>query len=253
MTTAARAVEIAAAWVGYGSVGTNFFNEWYGWGGYQPWCDAFVSHVGDAAGAGPQVGRYAWVPGHIAFFKGRGQWLGGAATPAPGDLVFFCWCGKMEGDHVGLVESAAGGTVNTIEGNVGGYPGSVLRRSYRIGASGILGYGRPAWPGGAGAAAPPQGGDVDAVARDVIAGRWGNGAERAARLTEAGHDAAAVQRRVNELLSGGGGPPAAPAVDELARQVIQGRWGNGADRVARLSAAGHDAAAVQARVNELLR
>lgn len=41
---------------------------------------------------------------------------------------------------------------------------------------------------------------VTTVAKEVLAGKWGNGAERTKRLTEAGHDAAAVQKRVNELL-----------------------------------------------------
>jgi len=47
--------------------------------------------------------------------------------------------------------------------------------------------------------------------------------------------------------------PPAPNIDEIARQVIRGNWGNGAERVRKLTAAGHDAAAVQRRVNELLR
>ncbi|MGN0362144.1 MAG: hypothetical protein ACI4ET_04815 [Bilifractor sp.] len=41
---------------------------------------------------------------------------------------------------------------------------------------------------------------VDQVAREVIAGRWGNGAIRKQKLTAAGYDANAVQKRVNELL-----------------------------------------------------
>ncbi len=41
---------------------------------------------------------------------------------------------------------------------------------------------------------------VDELAREVIAGKWGNGATRKQRLTEAGYDYAAVQKRVNELL-----------------------------------------------------
>lgn len=41
-------------------------------------------------------------------------------------------------------------------------------------------------------------------------------------------------------------------VDELAQEVIAGRWGNGADRAAALAAAGYDAAAVQAAVNAML-
>lgn len=42
---------------------------------------------------------------------------------------------------------------------------------------------------------------TDELAREVIAGRWGNGSERVSRLSEAGYDPAAVQSRVNALLS----------------------------------------------------
>ena len=45
---------------------------------------------------------------------------------------------------------------------------------------------------------------------------------------------------------------ATKSVDELAREVLAGKWGNGADRRNRLSSAGYDASAVQAKVNELL-
>ncbi len=89
---------------------------------------------------------------------------------------------------------------------------------------------------------------VDELAQEVIAGKWGSGAERKERLTAAGYDYAAVQKRVNELL-------AAPTktIDELAREVIRGLWGSGADRKKRLTAAGYDYAAVQKRVDELMR
>lgn len=42
-------------------------------------------------------------------------------------------------------------------------------------------------------------------------------------------------------------------VDELAREVIAGKWGNGTDRKNRITAAGYDYSAVQKRVNELLK
>lgn len=41
-------------------------------------------------------------------------------------------------------------------------------------------------------------------------------------------------------------------MDEIAREVIRGDWGNGADRRNRLTSAGYDYVAVQAKVNELL-
>lgn len=42
-------------------------------------------------------------------------------------------------------------------------------------------------------------------------------------------------------------------VDKLAKEVIKGLWGNGQDRKNRLTAAGYDYAAVQNKVNELLK
>lgn len=46
--------------------------------------------------------------------------------------------------------------------------------------------------------------------------------------------------------------PAKKSVDEVAREVIQGKWGNGVARKAKLTAAGYNYATVQARVNALL-
>lgn len=41
---------------------------------------------------------------------------------------------------------------------------------------------------------------VEELAKEVIAGKWGNGKERKQRLTSAGYDYKAVQSKVNELL-----------------------------------------------------
>jgi N-acetylmuramoyl-L-alanine amidase len=48
-------------------------------------------------------------------------------------------------------------------------------------------------------------------------------------------------------------PSAKKTIDELAREVIQGKWGMGTDRKSRLTKAGYDYEAVQTRVNELMR
>ena len=48
--------------------------------------------------------------------------------------------------------------------------------------------------------------------------------------------------------------PATPkqkSIDEIAREVIQGKWGVGAERKTKLTAAGYDYKAVQSKVNEL--
>ena len=61
---------------------------------------------------------------------------------------------------------------------------------------------------------------------------------------------------VNRLLENGGSEASSSSgsksVDALAREVIRGNWGNGVERKNRLTAAGHDYAAVQAKVNEIL-
>lgn len=47
--------------------------------------------------------------------------------------------------------------------------------------------------------------------------------------------------------------PAKKSVDEIAREVIRGKWGNGVDRKNRLTNAGYDYNAVQKRVNALMK
>jgi hypothetical protein len=107
------------------------------------------------------------------------------------------------------------------------------------------------------APAPSGNKSTDELAREVIAGAWGNGEDRRARLAAAGHEYAAVQERVNAIL-GGGASVSAPApsgqksIDELAREVIRGDWGNGSERKSRLAAAGYAYASVQKRVNAIL-
>ncbi len=46
--------------------------------------------------------------------------------------------------------------------------------------------------------------------------------------------------------------PVKKSIDEIAREVIQGKWGNGTDRKKRLTAAGYDYDEVQKMVNKLL-
>lgn len=92
---------------------------------------------------------------------------------------------------------------------------------------------------------------VDQLADEVLAGAWGNGTDRKNRLTAAGYDYDAVQAAVNAKL----GTPATPAkksIDEIAAEVIAGKWGNGADRKTKLEAAGYNYTEVQNAVNKKL-
>ena len=96
---------------------------------------------------------------------------------------------------------------------------------------------------------------VGTIAQEVINGQWGNGADREKRLKAAGYDPKVVQAEVNRRLGVGTTSSAqstSKSIDQLAREVIRGDWGNEPQRSQRLRAAGHDAAAVQHRVNQLL-
>ena len=111
----------------------------------------------------------------------------------------------------------------------------------KIKAAGLNGYAK------SGTSAPAKKSN-EVIADEVIAGRWGNGADRKERLEDAGYDYSAIQGIVNDRL----GAPSKKSVDEIAREVIHGDWGNGSDRKNRLAQAGYDYSEVQRRVNELL-
>lgn len=89
---------------------------------------------------------------------------------------------------------------------------------------------------------------IDEIAKEVIQGKWGAGADRKKRLTAAGYDYNTVQARVNELMK-----PKKKSLDEIAKEVIQGKWGAGNERARKLTTAGYDYTAVQKRVNEMLK
>ncbi|MCP1638620.1 hypothetical protein J2T50_000313 [Streptococcus gallinaceus] len=91
---------------------------------------------------------------------------------------------------------------------------------------------------------------IDEVAREVLNGKWGNGAERKSALESAGYSYSQVQERVNALIYGT--VPQTKSLDEVAKEVINGQWGNGQDRRNRLMGAGYNYDQVQQRVNELL-
>ena len=93
---------------------------------------------------------------------------------------------------------------------------------------------------------------INEVAKEVINGKWGNGSDRTNRLAAAGYDAKAVQNEVNRILKGNATTPS-KSINEVAKEVINGKWGNGSDRTNRLAAAGYDAKAVQNEVNRILR
>lgn len=117
-----------------------------------------------------------------------------------------------------------------------------------------------AWGYSGGAAPAPaptgtRGLTINAVAREVIAGKWGNGDDRIRRLQAAGYSYYAVRDEVNRLLGVKPAPAPAPAKKtnaQIAQEVLRGEWGNNPTRSTRLQAAGYSPTAVQAEVNRLM-
>lgn len=73
-----------------------------------------------------------------------------------------------------------------------------------------------------------------------------NAEKMLAKVKAAGFDAFITTK-------GGEAVTSTKSVDEIAKEVIQGKWGTGQDRVNRLTKAGYDYVAVQKKVNELLK
>lgn len=220
------------------------------------WCATFVSAVAIRCGLTEIIPTECGCGQMIELFRALGEWQeSDSRTPAPGDVIFYDWddtgAGDCTGwpDHVGFVESVSGGKITVIEGNKNN---AVGRRVLAVDGRYIRGYGVPRYAEESGADAAGSGAKtVAAVAKEVIAGAWGNGAERKERLTTAGYDYQAIQSQVNALLKGNEKPT--KSVAEVAKEVIAGKWGNGAERKKRLTAAGYDYQAVQDKVNRLLK
>ena len=109
--------------------------------------------------------------------------------------------------------------------------------------------------GASSAPARPAKKNINTIAQEVIKGAWGNGDDRRRRLEAAGYNYAEVQNAVNAKLGAKPNTPTrrpGPSLDDVARAVIRGDYGNGEERRRRLTAAGYNYNAVQARVNQLL-
>lgn len=93
---------------------------------------------------------------------------------------------------------------------------------------------------------------VNTLAKEVLAGKWGNGADRKSRLAKAGYDYSKVQAAVNKLVKASQ-MSEDKIINAVAHEVIIGKWGNGQERINRLKAAGYNPTIIQNKVNEILK
>lgn len=156
MTTATQVLDKARSFLGTGSAWPaskgNAITRQYGppgwglsklYGGYD-WCAVSTYVWARLAGDSTLVSASPFVVDHVARHRALGSWLGRTSTPRPGDEVMFDWEGDGKPNHVGLVETVIGDTFTTIEGNSGDV---CRRRSYKINAAVVFGFGRPSYSG----------------------------------------------------------------------------------------------------------
>jgi LysM repeat protein len=225
-------------------------------------CNVLANCVGYAYGRFNEIGGYGYCK-YLApvnaenFMDYKGSCKTGM-TPKVGACMVWEGKGNLAG-HVAIVEKVYDN--NHVYTSESGYGSSAFWNQHRYNNNGRWGCGsnysfkgfiyNPAVKDEP-APAPTPSKSVDELAQEVIAGLWGNQPERQQRLEAAGYDYYAVQARVNEILAPAPAPKPSKSVDDLAREVIRGDWGNGQERKDRLTAAGYDYSTVQARVNEML-
>lgn len=152
-----KVLDIARGEIGYHEQGDNITKyaadldrtNWYnGAKNGFPYCDVFYDWLFYKAFGDPLGREMICQPAGSAgagclysaqYYKNAGRWH--TANPQSGDQIFFSYS-PGEYSHTGIVEAVNGGQVVTIEGNT---TDMVARRSYPLGDSRIVGYGRPRW------------------------------------------------------------------------------------------------------------
>lgn len=202
--------------------GTRMLSSW-------PWCAAFVSTVSLQCGLRDIMPTECGCPGMVRLYQELGRWIeDDAYVPAPADVVFYDWQDTGYGDnvgqadHVGIVVACTDGTMTIIEGNC---DNAVKLRQIAVNARFIRGFGIPDYASKADGAEPqpepapapapeptPQPEPekpadeptvdpfITAKAKEVIAGKWGNGQARKDAL--AAWFVKSVQDEVNRLMGG---------------------------------------------------
>ena len=198
--------------------GTRMLASW-------PWCAAFVSTVSLQCDMRDIMPTECGCPSMIRLYQEIGRWIeDDAYTPSPADVVFYDWQDSGVGDnvgqsdHVGIVVACTDGMMTIIEGNC---DNAVKLRQIAVNARFIRGYGCPDYASKSDGEEPqpepaptptPQPEPekpaeettvdpfITQVAREVIAGKWGNGQARKDAL--AAWFVKAVQDEVNRLMGG---------------------------------------------------
>lgn len=200
--------------------GTRMLASW-------PWCAAFVSTVSLQCGLRDIMPTECGCPGMVRLYQEIGRWVeDDAHVPSPGDVIFYDWQDSATNyattdnvghpDHVGIVLDCDGQNMTIIEGN---NANAVNKRVLAVNARFIRGYGVPNFASKADSAEPQP--------------------EPAPEPTPQPEPEKPAEETTVD-----------PFITAKAREVINGKWGNGQARKDALAA--WFIKAVQDEVNRIL-
>ena len=198
------------------------------------------------------------------YFKRNGA---GSNTPEIGAQIFFGPKGDEE--HTGIVIDFDSSYVYTIEGNAGGGNGKVLQRKYSRSSSHISGYGIPKWSLVSKVTPTPdpepepskdyekvKPGTVYIVkpgdTLSAIAKKYGTTAANLGKLNGIKNiNVISIGQKI--VIKAAETASDKKTIDQIAKEVIDGKWGNGSARTTALLNAGYNPTEVQNKVNEILQ
>ena len=174
--------------------GTRMLSSW-------PWCAAFVSTVSLQCDLRDIMPTECGCPSMIRLYQDIGRWVeDDSYTPSPGDVIFYDWQDSGIGDnvgqsdHVGIVVACTDGMMTIIEGNC---DNAVKLRQIAVNARFIRGYGCPDYASKADGSDPQP---------------------EPAPTPQPEPEKPADETMVD------------PFITQVAREVINGKWGNGQAR-----------------------
>lgn len=173
------------------------------------WCAATWSAVGIELGYGDIWPIEMSCTNLIRIAKKLGIWVeDDSYIPSPGDGILYDWDdnGKVDcsgaPDHIGMVTyvNTSSGYMTVEEGNM---HDCVDTRTVALNGRYIRGFITPKYTndGSSVEAVMKTGMPANTVAKDVIAGKYGNGQARKDALERLGYDYVEVQREVNKILN----------------------------------------------------
>lgn len=173
-----------------------------------PWCAEFVSACAIQTFGKKDAITYfpltASCPRMVVEAKAKSIFVErDSYVPKKGDWILYDWNDSGKGDnknppdHVGMIETVKDGVMTVIEGNMGSGNGKVGRRTIKVNGVNIRGFVTPHYDR---IKAKVKLKSTKEVAKEVIRGEWGNGAERKKALTACGYDYDAIQKEVNKIL-----------------------------------------------------